>query len=207
VNSKNSAKWYVVWQGVKPGIYDKWIDCQKQVHGFKGALFKSFPSRELAESAFNNTLPTNDSDSLTHHDRPTLGIAVDAACSGNPGVLEYRGINIASGAEIFHGGPYQEGTNNLGEFLALVHGLRYISENNLKLPLYSDSQTGITWLNKGHANTSLTKNENTALLFAAIEEAIAWLKEARLKYQVMNIAIIKWDTNRWGEIPADFGRK
>ena len=38
-------------------------------------------------------------------------IAVDAACSGNPGKMEYRGVYVADGRELFHIGPFEEGTN------------------------------------------------------------------------------------------------
>lgn len=31
-------------------------------------------------------------------------LAVDAACSGNPGPMEYRGVHVASRQEIFHFG-------------------------------------------------------------------------------------------------------
>ena len=44
--------------------------------------------------------------------------AVDAACSGNPGPMEYQCIDLQTGAQVFHYGPIH-GTNNIGEFLAI----------------------------------------------------------------------------------------
>ena len=44
-------KFYVVWEGVTPGIYSSWTDCQLQIKGYEGAKYKSFDSREEAERA------------------------------------------------------------------------------------------------------------------------------------------------------------
>ncbi|MGH2065607.1 viroplasmin family protein, partial [Aerococcus sp. L_4] len=44
------AKFYAVKKGKKPGIYKTWPDCQKQVKGFSGAVYKSFTSLEEAEA-------------------------------------------------------------------------------------------------------------------------------------------------------------
>lgn len=78
-------------------------------------------------------------------------IAVDAACSGNPGAMEYRGVETATGREIFRQGPFSEGTNNIGEFLAIVHGLAMLKKMNSDLPLYSDSVNAISWVKKKKA--------------------------------------------------------
>ena len=78
-------------------------------------------------------------------------LAVDAACSGNPGDMEYRGVYTATGQEIFHIGPLKEGTNNVGEFLALVHGLALLQQKGSDLPIYSDSRNAISWVKKRNA--------------------------------------------------------
>ena len=44
-------KFYVVWKGVTPGIYTSWTECQLQIKNYKGALYKSFDTREEAEQA------------------------------------------------------------------------------------------------------------------------------------------------------------
>ena len=64
--------------------------------------------------------------------------AVDAACSGNPGPMEYRGIDLATGAVVFHYGPVH-GTNNIGEFLAIVHALALMEQKGIRKTIYSDS--------------------------------------------------------------------
>ena len=129
-------------------------------------------------------------------------IAVDAACSGNPGAMEYRGVYLADGKEIFHYGPVH-GTNNIGEFLALVHGLALLKQKGLNtMPIYSDSVNAQLWVSKHHCKTTLVRNEQTEKLYQMIERAEAWLRKNTYRNP-----IIKWQTDKWGEIPADFGRK
>ena len=129
-------------------------------------------------------------------------IAVDAACSGNPGAMEYRGVYLADGKEIFHYGPVH-GTNNIGEFLAIVHGLALLKQKGLdNMPIYSDSVNAQLWVRKHQCKTTLVRNDQTEKLYLMIERAEAWLRNNTYKNP-----IIKWQTDKWGEIPADFGRK
>ena len=129
-------------------------------------------------------------------------IAVDAACSGNPGAMEYRGVYLANGREIFHFGPIH-GTNNIGEFLAIIHGLAILKQKGLdSMPIYSDSVNAQLWVRKHHCKTTLVRNDKTEKLHQMIERAEAWLKSNTYRNP-----IIKWQTDKWGEIPADFGRK
>ena len=129
-------------------------------------------------------------------------IAVDAACSGNPGAMEYRGVYLADGKEIFHYGPVH-GTNNIGEFLAIVHGLALLKQKGLdNMPIYSDSVNAQLWVRKHQCKTTLARNDQTEKLYLMIERAEAWLRNNTYKNP-----IIKWQTDKWGEIPADFGRK
>jgi ribonuclease HI len=101
------------------------------VTGFPAAKYKSFPTREEAEKAFQQgreyyyqpkQKPNLWKSRATLPEIPFIkeSIAVDAACSGNPGVLEYRGVDLQTGQEIFHQ-HFEIGTNNIGEFLAIAH--------------------------------------------------------------------------------------
>lgn len=129
--------------------------------------------------------------------------SVDAACSGNPGKMEYQGVVTDSKALLFHFGPVPGGTNNIGEFLALVHALAQLQkEGKTKLPIYTDSRTAMAWVRKKKANTKLKPTSKNAPLFQLIRRAEQWLKNTKYSNP-----ILKWDTDRWGEIPADFGRK
>jgi|ERR1035438_6489798 ribonuclease HI len=206
-------KFYVVWIGRKPGIYSSWDDCKKQVDGFEGAKYKGFPTKELAQAAMHDNYEkylTRDLNApkIIVCSNPLIGepiqdsICVDAACKGNPGILEYRGVDTKSGAEIFRKGPFPEGTVNIGEFLGIVHALGYLMQRNLDWPVYSDSRTAIAWVKARHIKTNLVHNAQTEPLFAYSERALKWLRENTWKNK-----ILKWETEFWGEIPADFGRK
>ncbi|MBD8347111.1 viroplasmin family protein [Dysgonomonas sp. HGC4] len=202
---------YVVWNGVTPGVYNSWDECKAQVSGYDGAIYKSFPSLEQAKKAFDESpwlyvgKQAKKESPKKLLSNPAIikdSLAVDAACSGNPGLMEYRGVYVLTGEQIFHQGPYEQGTNNVGEFLALVHGLALLKQKKLAMPLYSDSANAIKWVKEKKCKTKLDKTAVNMSLFYMIERAEKWLKE-----NSYTTKIIKWETKEWGEIPADFGRK
>ena len=128
--------------------------------------------------------------------------AVDAGCSGNPGPMEYQCVDLQTGAQVFHFGPVK-GTNNIGEFLAIVHALALCWKQGLfNKTIYSDSYNAILWVKKRKCKTKLERTPETEPLYQIIARAEAWL--ATHNY---SNPIIKWETSAWGEIPADFGRK
>ena len=128
--------------------------------------------------------------------------AVDAACSGNPGPMEYQGIDLATGARVFHFGP-MKGTNNIGEFLAIVHALALCWQHGFhQKTIYSDSYNAILWVSKRKCKTRLERTPETEQLYQIIERAERWLNTHNYTNPV-----IKWETSKWGEVPADFGRK
>jgi ribonuclease HI len=206
-------RFYVVWRGRQAGIFEGWADCKKQVDGFNGALYKGFPTLDLAKSALHDDPRKYMSKELNAPRKiacsnPLVGepdpdsLCVDAACAGNPGVLEYRGVDTRSGAELFRQGPFPEGTVNLGEFLGIVHALAYLKQRDLAWPIYSDSRTAIAWVRKKAINTKLEVSPKNEKLFGIVGRALAWLRENQWPNK-----ILKWETEYWGEIPADFGRK
>lgn len=127
--------------------------------------------------------------------------AVDAACSGNPGPMEYQGIDLATGQQVFHFGPMR-GTNNIGEFLAIVHALALMEQQGLQKTIYSDSYNAILWVSKRRCKTKLERNAKTEQLYQVIARAERWLAT-----HTFRCPIVKWETKKWGEVPADFGRK
>ncbi len=208
-------KFYVVWRGVQPGIYLTWDEASRQVTGFPDARYKSFESRAEAEQAYRGNAPVYRSSSgprpaVAKPDAATLSsevdtsaMAVDAACAGVPGPMEYRGIWIATGEEVFHCGPMPDGTNNIGEFLAIVHAAAFLKrEGRTDVVIYSDSRNAIGWVKAKVCRTKLLPTEQNGRIFELIDRAVAYLKENRLTNP-----ILKWETRRWGENPADFGRK
>jgi len=201
----DKQKFYVVWKGNKPGIYKSWKECQTQIKNVKGALFKSFKDIELAEKAFRLGYNTYKEELVVNDnfDRPDLNsISVDAASSGNPGIMEYQGVDTNTKEVLFKMGPFNNVTNNIGEFLALVHGIAILEKQSDKKIIYSDSITAMSWVRKKHCQTKLKRNKENEEVFVLVERAITWLKENNY-----SVIIKKWNTKNWGEIPADFGRK
>jgi len=292
-------KYYVVWKGFAPGVYDSWEEAEIQVSGYPEAQYRAYKTQEAAIEAFREgfdregliqdvkrqvkqmqeegvrptlttpgpslTLPhplyppnsggrnphregtelsqpptTNSSphapisarrltpigvrdvkvtqdSSISSPPYSTGGgqgvgpgglgwvldsLAVDAACSGNPGPMEYRGVFVRTGQQIFKVGPLEGGTNNIGEFLAIVHGLALQEQQGTRFPLYSDSVNAQLWVRQGKCKTKLEPNEVNAPIFEMIARAEHWLAT-----HAFRLPIYKWETKQWGEIPADFGRK
>lgn len=202
-------KFYVVWKGRQPGIFETWEACEAQVKGYEGAQYKTFSSRAAAERAFRENYadyagkPASSGEWLFAPQPPLPGsYCVDAACSGSPGRLEYRGVETDTGRQIFRQGPYEHGTNNVGEFLAIVHALAWLKQRGSAAPVYSDSETALGWVRRKKCKTDLLPDEKNAPLFDLIARAEQWLAENDYPNP-----LLKWDTRAWGEIPADFNRK
>ena len=210
----SKKKFYVVWKGHKKGVFTSWKVCKKQIDGFEGAQYKSFT--DLNEAEFASTKNYADyvgketkKTSLSLKEKEKLGkpnlesISVDAACSGNPGKMEYRGVLTHNKQQIFIKGPFIKGTNNIGEFLALVHGIALLkSKNKENIPVYSDSKIAMNWVKQKRCKTNMHFDASNRDLLDLIKRAEKWLKENTYKNP-----ILKWETKAWGEIPADFGRK
>lgn len=207
------GKFYTVWKGKRPGIYDSWKECKGAIDGYKGAQYKSFATFEIAKKAYNSNYEEykgkkKPGEDLSQEQLLRIGqpnnhsISVDAASSGNPGIMEYQGVDTKTKKKLFKQGPFAQGTNNIGEFLALVHGLAYLKERKSDRIIYTDSRTAMSWVRKKKCNTKLEINEKNKTLFELIHRAVDWLKN-----NSYNTPIIKWETKAWGEIPADFGRK
>lgn len=212
-------KFYVVWVGHNPGVYDNWDDAKVQVDNFPGARFKGYTSPAEAAEAYRSGTDATETKSLgallsnaSRHSTASdysrfpeidrTAWAVDAACSGNPGIMEYRGVDLQSGQEIFRVGPFNEATNNIGEFLAIVHAMALMHQRGERHLIYSDSRTGMAWVRNRLAKTKIVPTEANAPVRALISRAETWLRT-----HAADVAVSKWDTERWGEIPADFGRK
>lgn len=207
-------KFYVVWKGRKTGVFETWAEAEEQVKGFETAQYKSFESRKEADDAFkgnywqsvqktqsNATGKSSKSAALVG--KPLQeSISVDAACAGNPGKLEYQGVETATKRVLFAMGPFPEGTVNIGEFLAIVHGLAFLQKHNSTLPIYSDSKTAISWIKNKAVKTKLERNAKNEELFQLVDRGILWLQNNKYSNK-----ILKWETEFWGENPADYGRK
>lgn len=211
---KKKNKYYTVWKGHHTGVFESWDDCKAQIKDFKGAVYKSFDSFDAAKKAYKSDFKEYvgkskkfkselSDEKLKKIGQPNYNsIAVDAASSGNPGKMEYRGVDTQTKKQLFIQGPFEEGTNNTGEFLAIVHGLALLKKNNSDKIIYTDSKTAISWVKKKTCNTKLERTEKNKPLFELVDRAVHWLKN-----NTYSTVIVKWETKAWGEIPADFGRK
>ena len=214
--SKARRKYYVVWEGRATGVFDSWEQCQLQVENYPDARYKSFDTQAEAIQAFRGnpseyigilkaiaSRPAQVVNYAAIPDIPRGSIAVDAACSRNPGPVEYQCVEIDTGRQLFHVGPIPDGTNNIGEFLALVHALAMLHKlGRHDVTIFSDSRTAQAWVRKKHANTAIAPTPGNAKIRELVARAESWLASN----PVLN-PIRKWDTDAWGEIPADFGRK
>ena len=201
-------KYYVVWKGRRTGIFKSWSECEAQIKGYTGAQFKAFESRAEAERAFGRAYAEHEGRTASSQrwlfaiEKPILpSVAVDAACSGSPGPLEYQGVVTETGKRLFKEGPFADGTNNVGEFLAIVEAMKWLDEHQHAWPVYSDSANAIAWINAKKCNTQLAHLPSNRKLFEMIAEEEKWLRFLTKR------KVLKWDTKAWGEIPADFGRK
>ncbi|MGV0105711.1 ribonuclease H1 domain-containing protein [Nostoc sp. DSM 114167] len=211
-----SKKYYAVFKGRKTGIFTSWEECEEHITGFSGALYKSFKTREEAEGALELAeqsfiIKTEHKEVKQQETKTKIfpakelildSVCVDASCLGNPGYVEYRGIYTGTRKMIFHKSPMPNGTNNLGEFLAIVHALAYLNKQSMNIPIYSDSETAIIWVTNKKPKTKLTRSMHNEEIFNLVDRALTWLENNEYTNP-----ILKWNTVYWGEIPADFGRK
>jgi len=204
-------KYYVVWHGRMCGVFDNWNDCKAQVYEFENAKYKSFETKSEAEKAYTdgyrkssfNHFKNNSSIFGNSDDSPVLNsLSVDAACNMVTGQMEYRGVHTGSKELWFEQGPFPKASNNIGEFLALVHALALLKQKKINIPIYSDSITAIAWVRQKKHKSIVLPIEENEVIFDLLARAEFWLQ-----HNSFQTPIIKWNTKKWGEIPADFGRK
>lgn len=219
-----SQKYYVVWEGTTPGVYATWAECKAQVDAYKDAKYKSYSSKAEAEKAYREgwkkhwgksassagggqsrsaQKAAGSAGSAASRDQIDYdSISVDVGTKGNPGPIEYRGVSTRTGEVIFERGPIPNGTNNLGEFLAIVHSLAYLKQKGSKMTVYSDSRTALKWVREKQVATTLARSESTREVWDLVDRAVTWLKTNSYDNK-----LLKWETQEWGEIKADYGRK
>ena len=206
-------KYYAVWDGRATGVFNIWEVCKKQIDGFPGTVYKSFSRKQDALLAFANGSVEHigkakfksaiNEEEIQRIGLPILeSISVDGAWNTSTGKIEYQGVVTKNKKKIFSQGPFEAGTNNVAEFLAIVHALAYCKAQNILLPIYSDSRNAISWVKAKKAMTKLVKSQQTYILFDLIGRAENWLIENNYSNK-----LVKWETKFWGENPADFNRK
>lgn len=196
---------YVVWVGRNTGIFNDWATTEAQVKGFPGAKFKGFPSEDAAKVAYG--MHENKQSTAKANPIPSgVFLTVDAAFSGKTKILEWRGVLVENGkkTEVFRSAAYRGGSANVGEYLALVQGIQYLSNKNMSIPIYSDSLNAQKWIrDKKHSSEA----EVSTALKELMDLSDAYLQAGGYAAVKNKIKIIDWETSKWGEIAADFGRK
>jgi ribonuclease HI len=215
--SKKKPKFYVVWEGKKPGVYTQWAECQASIQGFSNAKYMSFPTLAGAQAAYEDghaghwgqKEKKKSKIELTPEQLAAVGmpredaLCVDAACNAQTQVMEYRGVWYEDRAVYFSAGPHSGGTNNIGEFLAIVHGLALMVKEGKTVPIYSDSRTAIAWVTRIQVKSQTrARGETSNVINQLVDRALKWLIENSYPNE-----ILKWRTDVWGEVPADYGRK
>ena len=207
-------KFYVVWQGRQTGIFTDWRECEAQIKGVADAKFKSFENLAEAELALRSSYfdfiqKKTQKPALTASMVPAFvglpikdALAVDAAWNTATGIVEYQGVYLKTNEKVFLMGPFEQGTNNIGEFLAVVHALAYLKNANSNIPIYTDSRTALAWVRHKHAKTTIALTPQNQPLFELLQRAERWLVA-----NTYSNKLLKWETEYWGENPADFGRK
>lgn len=209
-------KFYVVWAGFAPGIYDSWEECEAQVRNFPDARYKSFLSLEEATEAYRGdpreytalfrSMAAHKAQVVNYGAFPEIctgAIAVDAACSGNPGPVEYRGVIVGTGEQVFKVGPMAGGSNNIGEYLAIIHAAALLAQKGDRTTtIYTDSRTALSWVCNRRSKTRIAPTAENSRILELLRRADVWIATHAIPNPVL-----KWDTEKWGEIPADFGRK
>ena len=214
--ASENRKYYVVWEGRTPGIYDSWEECRMAVEGCAGAKYKAYsnlhdateayrgnPDEQLAFARELKKRMASPRDYSAIEGVRLDAVAVDGACAGNPGDMEYRCVRVSDGQEIFRMGPYPGGTNNIAEYIAIIHAASLLAKRGLyNVPIYSDSVTAQSWVRRRHSKTTLKPDGTNGATLDLLERADRWLA-----VNTIPNPILKWDTEKWGEIPADFARK
>ena len=216
-------KYYVVFKGRNPGVYDDWGDAKEQIDGFDGARYKGYSSPAEAADAFRRasgkdegndlgrflsqastrSLPRpGQPDYMTNPEVDLDAWAVDASCLGNPGRMEYQGVELMTGRTLFRIGPFDDATNNIGEFLAIVHAMALMTQQGKIHNIYSDSVSGMAWARTRKVKTQLKPTPRNAKVFELMARAVTWRNAPQFPAKVLT-----WPTESWGEIPADCGRK
>lgn len=217
------ANYYGVWVGHKPGIYTDWDTCNAQVKGYKGAKFRKLKAQNAAlaqkefeqeqqvlgmavslETNVGNSIDLEISKSITNSKILPEFLSVDGAYNGV--VCEYQGVWVDNGQLAFASKRFEGGTNNIAEFLGLVHAMDFLMQQNKPIQIYTDSVTAMAWVRDKKANTTAyITNKATSELSQLIIDAQNFLQHNA--QQLRGAKILKWETKQWGQIPADYGRK
>lgn len=155
-------KYYAVRVGKEPGIYRSWEDCKNQVHGFKGAEYKSFKTEEEALSYMG--LGSSVSPDLDHMDPGQMVAYVDGSFNKQTETYGYGLVLFTQdGKEEYKGakqGDYASHRNVAGEVLGAVRAMEMAMDRGFDQLIIHYDYAGIRhWaLGEWKANTEMTQS-------------------------------------------------
>ena len=192
------AKFYAVKKGKTPGIYRTWSDCQKQVKGFSGAVYKSFTTLKEAEAFMENGdqpvtknsqgeeirwLTKDGKNGMVNAD--TMSVYVDGSFDKKSGYFGYGGVVIYQDTvKTYKGGRNTEGLakmrNVAGEIIATMHAVKIAQKSGAKnVVIYHDYRGIAEWaLGSWQAKNDYTKEYQSYMQDKAKELAIGFVKVA-----------------------------
>jgi len=131
-------KFYVVWQGRKPGIYTSWKECEAQVSGFENAQYKAFDSMVEAEKAFSeihgNTLISKRKNTNKHpfllpnYERKRSG---GCSLQRNPGKWNIVEFTLQQEKRFFISALLKE-VRTISEIFGIVHALALLNNKTVQ---------------------------------------------------------------------------
>lgn len=91
--------------------------------------------------------------------------------------MAYKGFNESTNKWIFKVKYKGYCTQNVADFMAIVHALHYCKINNIDLPIYNDNLVAIKWVKDKKVNSLLIKTKENHELFQSFENALVILKQ------------------------------
>ena len=174
------------------GIIVNWYPKKGTVFAQKNDAQLVFPEKTTSEAELLSILKGNKK--VTPLKKPTSGICTDAGTHGNPGPSEYN-VSDLNGNVLAHAhlGVH---SNNFAELAGILAGISYAKTHRIS-DVWTDSQVCLFWIKNKRVGKDVHERDAVLNLIEAIH--------SELKGASVNLK--KWDTKKWGEIPADFGRK
>lgn len=150
-----AKKYYAVKNGYVPGIYETWDECKKQVTGFSGAAYKSFPTYEDAKVFLGLSAETHgNKTSTSENNRERIAdivAYVDGSYDDDNKTFSYGVVLLYDGKEAHFSKRMNtrellEMRNVAGEIKAAEFAMQYCVQNGIKsLDLYHDYEGIAKW--------------------------------------------------------------
>lgn len=143
-----AEKYYAVKAGVKTGIFDSWEECKENVHGYSGAVYKSFKTRaEAVDYLGTENLGGKDVSDLAD----CVKIYVDGSYNGLTEEFSYGMVVLSGKGEETFSGKFNDKElammrNVAGEIKGAQAAMQYAVDNHLaEIEIYHDYEGIARW--------------------------------------------------------------